>query len=82
MSERETERGKTVSLGPFEFGTPDRPCRVVDCGEKADGVVDMGHSSIVAIASAGRGTLFPCSSYATILPFSTWRLMSVMVCLV
>lgn len=42
----DTERGETVSLGPFEFRTPDRPCRVVDCGEKADGVVDLEHSSI------------------------------------
>lgn len=35
-----TERGETKTLGPFEFETPDRPCRVGDCDEKADGVVD------------------------------------------
>jgi len=44
----DTERGETVNLGPFQFRTPDRPCRVGDCDEKADGVVDMENGSVNA----------------------------------
>lgn len=44
--EGDTERGMEVSLGPFEFRTPDGPCQMVACTEKADGVVGMENGSL------------------------------------
>lgn len=41
-----SDRGESRSIGPFEFRTPDRDCQVVDCENKADGVVDMENGSI------------------------------------
>ena len=48
MSKDGTERGDEMNLGPFQFKVPDRPCRVGDCDEKADGVVDMRNGSVNA----------------------------------
>ena len=44
----DTERGEKLTPGPFQFRTPDRPCRIADCEERADGVVDMENATINA----------------------------------
>jgi hypothetical protein len=44
----DAERGEKLTLGPFQFRTPDRPCRIADCEERADGVVDMENGTINA----------------------------------